>query len=245
VVNTILQEAAQVPDVNIFFGPDTCMGENLVQTFEHLASLSDAEIAAIHSGHTKATIQSLLTRFNYYKQGICVVHHMFDESVTSRLQRDHMDAHLTAHFEVPGVMFDLSLEAQAQNRGKVGSTSDILNYIVEEVQATAATHPTKPVTLPFVLGTEAGMITGIVAKVQHVLQELDSKHVEAEIIFPVADSAISVVSADPTNTGADLGIVPGVTAGEGCSAGGGCATCPYMKMNNLDSLLRVVELAAY
>jgi quinolinate synthase len=170
---------------------------------------------------------------------------MFDESVTSRLQRDHMDAHLTAHFEVPGVMFDLSLEAQAQNRGKVGSTSDILNYIVDEVQATAATHPTKPVTLPFVLGTEAGMITGIVAKVQHVLQELDSKHVEAEIIFPVADSAISVVSADPTNTGADLGIVPGVTAGEGCSAGGGCATCPYMKMNNLDSLLRVVELAAY
>jgi len=29
----------------------------------------------------------------------------------------------------------------------------------------------------------------------------------------------------------------GVAAGEGCSAGGGCATCPYMKMNSLDALL--------
>ncbi|MEC8850661.1 MAG: hypothetical protein VXX43_01715, partial [Pseudomonadota bacterium] len=38
-----------------------------------------------------------------------------------------------------------------------------------------------------------------------------------------------------------LGIVPGVTGGEGCSTAGGCATCPYMKMNSLDALLQVLE----
>ena len=30
-----------------------------------------------------------------------------------------------------------------------------------------------------------------------------------------------------------LSVVPGVAQGEGCSAEGGCASCPYMKMNTL------------
>ena len=38
-------------------------------------------------------------------------------------------------------------------------------------------------------------------------------------------------------------IVPGPAAGEGCSSDeGGCASCPYMKMNSLDALLRVAGL---
>jgi quinolinate synthase len=41
---------------------------------------------------------------------------------------------------------------------------------------------------------------------------------------------------------AQLQMVPGPAAGEGCSTSGGCASCPYMKMNTLTSLLRVCEL---
>lgn len=36
-----------------------------------------------------------------------------------------------------------------------------------------------------------------------------------------------------------LPVVPGPAGGEGCSAEGGCASCPYMKMNSLDALLGV------
>lgn len=38
-----------------------------------------------------------------------------------------------------------------------------------------------------------------------------------------------------------LPVVPGAASGEGCSIEGGCASCPYMKMNDLDALLRVCE----
>ena len=33
------------------------------------------------------------------------------------------------------------------------------------------------------------------------------------------------------------------TGGEGCSTAGGCATCPFMKMNDLDALMDVASLA--
>jgi quinolinate synthase len=36
-------------------------------------------------------------------------------------------------------------------------------------------------------------------------------------------------------------VVPGVAAGEGCSTAGGCATCPYMKMNSLSALFALGE----
>jgi quinolinate synthase len=177
----------------------------------------------------------MLKKFDYFKQGNCVVHHMFDESVTQRLRKYHADAHLTAHLEVPGGMFDMSLEAKAQGRGQVGSTADILHYIIDTVQAEVDTASAAPVRLPFVLGTEAGMITGIVNKVQEVLRTHNSA-VEAEIIFPVSSAAIT---AAPDS---ELGVVPGVASGEGCSTAGGCATCPFMKMNTLDALFDVVEL---
>ena len=53
------------------------------------------------------------------------------------------------------------------------------------------------------------------------------------IIFPVASEAIA---QDDT-----FGVVPGVAGGEGCSTAGGCATCPYMKMNSLEALENLVE----
>ena len=40
--------------------------------------------------------------------------------------------------------------------------------------------------------------------------------------------------------GGGLSIVPGVSGGEGCSTAGGCASCPFMKMNDLDSLQDIV-----
>lgn len=237
VVQTILQAAAQIPDVKIFFGPDTYMGENLVRTFQHvLDHFSDAEVAALHPEHSRTTLASLLSRFEYYRQGNCVVHHMFDEQVTKRLRENHADAFMTAHLEVPGPMFELSLESKALGRGAVGSTADILNFITSTVQDAVNLKPATPVTLPFVLGTEAGMITGIVNKVQRILRNASTTHVSAEIIFPVSSAA---VASAPDS---ELGVVPGVASGEGCSAGGGCATCPFMKMNTLDALLDVVQL---
>ena len=34
-----------------------------------------------------------------------------------------------------------------------------------------------------------------------------------------------------------LSVVPGPAGGEGCSLEGGCASCPYMKMNSLSALM--------
>lgn len=38
-------------------------------------------------------------------------------------------------------------------------------------------------------------------------------------------------------------LVYGNAGSEGCSTAGGCATCPFMKMNDLDSLLDVIKSA--
>jgi len=92
--------------------------------------------------------------------------------------------------------------------------------------------------LRFILGTEAGMITPIVRQVQAKLRDYASEggaDLSAEIIFPVAGEAI----AQDEQSG--LGVVPGVAGGEGCSTAGGCATCPYMKMNSLHALLGLLE----
>jgi quinolinate synthase len=132
---------------------------------------------------------------------------------------------------------------------------------VETTNSDAVETPTSTTKrLRFVLGTEAGMVTSIVKNVQDVLgrQMIDiygnnnNNHqatksggnvvVEAEIIFPVSSEAI--MTTDPQNEEAhsDLPIVPGVAGGEGCSTAGGCATCPFMKMNNLDALQDIIDM---
>ncbi len=227
VVATILQAAIQVPAINIFFGPDTYMGENLANMFAAMAEMDDAAIKEIHPEHNKKSIASLLERFRYFKQGNCVVHHMFGADVVQTVRESYPDALITAHLEVPGEMFALGLERKMQNAGVVGSTSNILGFILEKTREATRTPG---VTLQFVLGTEAGMITPIVRKVQDILREAKSD-VAVDIIFPVASEAVAQTN-DP-----ELPIVPGVAAGEGCTTAGGCATCPYMKMNSLDALL--------
>ncbi|KAH9307496.1 hypothetical protein KI387_035407, partial [Taxus chinensis] len=102
--------------------------------------------------------------------------------------------------------------------------------------------------LQFILGTESGMVTAIVAAVRNALKDVRRAKVEVEIIFPVSSDSMSEPqsSGDLESNGSTnltkLSIVPGVSSGEGCSIHGGCASCPYMKMNSLDSLLKVCHL---
>ena len=94
--------------------------------------------------------------------------------------------------------------------------------------------------LQFILGTEAGMVTSIVKNVKNILAENPSAkgRVTAEIVFPVAAEAVMV------DAESEFGIVPGVSGGEGCSTAGGCATCPFMKMNDLDKLVDIANTIA-
>jgi quinolinate synthase len=236
VVRTVLQAAAQIPDVHIWFGPDTYMGDNLAHMFQNLAQMPDEQIQQLHSEHDQASIRSLLPRFHYFEQGTCIVHHMFGREVVDLVRAHYADVYVTAHLEVPGEMFELGLEAQRQGNGVVGSTSNILAFILGKVDEAIACG--EQTNLRFILGTEAGMITPIVRQVQTKLLDYASEggaELSAEIVFPVASEAI----AQDAQSG--LGVVPGVAGGEGCSTAGGCATCPYMKMNSLQALLGLLE----
>lgn len=171
-------------------------------------------------------------------------------NVPGRVQA-YGDAYLTAHFEVPGEMFRLAMAAKARGMGVVGSTSNILDFIAGKLQE-AAQQPYGQ-RLRFVLGTEAGMITSIVRKVQSVLASSGRADIEVEVVFPVNPRAITTPQqqvAAGGNSGqqqatagglAGLAVVPGPAGGEGCSLEGGCASCPYMKMNSLEALLMVAQ----
>src|SRR5690606_34519106 len=168
VVRSVLTAAAQVPDVQVFFGPDTYMGENLHALFTAMTRMDEAAVRAIHPAHTPATVASMLERFHYFGQGTCIVHHMFGQEVVSEVERSYPDAFVTAHLEVPGEMFAIGLAAQQRGRGVVGSTSNILTFIDGAVKAAIAEGRRAP--LEIILGTEAGMITPIVRDVQALLR---------------------------------------------------------------------------
>jgi quinolinate synthase len=236
VVPLMLQAFAQVPDLQIWFGPDTYMGGNLASMLQAYAAMDSAAAKALHAQHTPATLASARERFHWFQQGVCIVHHMFGDDVVHRVEREYPDALITAHLEVPGEMFALGFKAQRAGRGVVGSTSNILDFIGKSVdQVNGAPKPSK---LQFMLGTEAGMTTAIARKVQERLRLRKARGaapLDVEIVFPVASEAIA-------QTGElHLPIVPGVSSGDGCSTAGGCATCPYMKMNSLDTLLALIE----
>lgn len=243
VVQTILQAFAQVPGLSVYYGPDTYMGQNLVALFTSLAKLSDDEVQAIHPGHTQATIRALLPRLHFFQNGTCIVHHIFGGRVTELVAAAYSDAFLTAHFEVPGEMFELAMAAKRErDMGVVGSTQNILDFIAAKLSL--ALNRPFPDRLQFVLGTEAGMITSIVRKVQRMIADSGRSDVVAEIVFPVSPDAIATVQSTTAPTGlpslpGGLSVIPGAASGEGCSAEGGCASCPYMKMNSLQALMSV------
>lgn len=243
VVQTVLTASAQNPGIDVWFGPDTYMGQNLHAMFSELAQMDAAAVRAIHPDHTPQSMARLVDQFHYFQQGTCIVHHMFGGEVVQRVEAEHPDAYVTAHLEVPGEMFALGLRAQQGGRGVVGSTSDILGFI--ERTTTAAVEAGQARRLSFVLGTEAGMVTAIVRRIRGLLAEHPEAGVEVEIVFPVAAEAVAV-----TEDG-ELPIVPGVAAGEGCTTAGGCATCPFMKLNSFEAMVDVLaaigreDLSAY
>ena len=65
------------------------------------------------------------------------------------------------------------------------------------------------VSIPVVLGTEAGMVTAIVRKVQAQIATAQRDDITVEVIFPVSSEAVAQDE--------EFGVVPGVTGGEGCS----------------------------
>ncbi len=233
VVQTVLQAFAQIPDLTLWFGPDTYMGHNLREIFGRAVQWDDRAIKALHPAHDRASIVRLLDGLKTFEQGVCVVHHMFGADVARRVRQEHPDAFYTAHLEVPGEMFSLAAEAAREGRGVVGSTSNILGFITDRVDAAIAERG--PAVLPFVLATEAGMVTSIVRAVRQRLRAANRVDIAVDIIFPVASEAVAATGED------DLALVPGVLGGEGCTPAGGCATCPYMKMNSLDAMLKVLE----
>ncbi|KAL3135700.1 hypothetical protein ABBQ38_006171 [Trebouxia sp. C0009 RCD-2024] len=244
VVQTVLQGFAQIPDLTVWYGPDTYMGRNLAQLFTSLADMPDEEVRKLHPKHTQASVKALLPRLHYFEEGTCIVHHIFGGEVTELVRKAYGDAYLTAHFEVPGEMFTLAMEAkETRDMGVVGSTSNILDFIAAKVKCALD----KPFAdkLQFVLGTESGMITSIVRKVQGLLQDSGRKDLEVEIVFPVSPESITTSSQSTADKGAPvmlpggLSMIPGPASGEGCSTEGGCASCPYMKMNSLSALMSV------
>ncbi|XP_042498331.1 quinolinate synthase, chloroplastic-like [Macadamia integrifolia] len=247
VVQTILQAFAQIPNLNIWYGPDSYMGANIVELFQRMASMTNEEIAEIHPEHDKNSIRSLLPRLHYYQDGTCIVHDLFGHEIVEKIQEMYCDAFLTAHFEVPGEMFSLAMEAKRRGMGVVGSTQNILDFIKLRVQE--ALDRNVDDHLQFVLGTESGMVTSIVAAVRKLLGSVESPgraNLNIEIIFPVSVDSLSRTSDSPQGLNiadmrsfSELSVIPGVASGEGCSLHGGCASCPYMKMNSLTSLLRV------
>ena len=230
VVQTILSAFAEIDGVEVFFGPDTYMGQNLAHLLESMSAMGDDEIRKVHPAHDRASIARARERFHFFGSGNCIVHHMFGADVVRRVREEESDSFVTAHLEVPGEMFGLAMELRADDRGAVGSTSDILGFISRKVKD-AAEGRLSTRTVRFVLGTEAGMITSIVRDVQKTLRDHAGSGVAVEIVFPVASEAIAQTD-DP-----ELAIVPGAAGGEGCTTAGGCATCPFMKMNSLDALL--------
>lgn len=236
VLRTVLQAFSQVPDLTVWYGPDTYMGENLRSLLAGLTELSADEIRRLHPDHTPETLRAALDRFEVFPQGNCVVHHQFGGEVAEMLRTHYADAYHTAHLEVPGEMFAVANEASKNGRGVVGSTSNILDFICSVAQDAVETGAQDKLT--FVLGTEAGMITPVVHELQRLVK---GSKTAVEIVFPVSQDAISV-TGEARDTG--LAVVPGVTGGEGCSSAGGCATCKFMKMNSLEALMDVLDLVA-
>ena len=83
----LLQAFAQVPNLTVWYGPDTYMGRNLAQLFRSLADQPDEEVARLHSGHTQASIRALLPRLHYFEEGTCIVHHVFGGEVTELVRK--------------------------------------------------------------------------------------------------------------------------------------------------------------
>src|ERR1044072_2358348 len=122
----------------------------------------------------------------------------------------YCDAFLTAHLEVPGEMFSLAMEAKRRGMGVVGSTQNILDFIKDRVQE--ALDRNIDDHLQFILGTESGMVTSIVAAVRSLLEPTKSSaqgaKITVEVVFPVSSDSISRTTPSLNSTGLGDIILP-------------------------------------
>ena len=61
------QAFAEIPDLNVWYGPDTYMGANIMELFRQMTEMSDEEIASIHPNHNSRSIKSLMPRLHYFQ----------------------------------------------------------------------------------------------------------------------------------------------------------------------------------
>ena len=238
VVQTCLEAFAESPDVSLLYGPDTYMGRNLRSYFYRLAQCSDEEVGQVHRRHTAESVKSFLPHFHAFDEGTCMVHDMFGAAVCERIAQAYSNAYVAAHFEVPGEMFELAIEAQQRGLGCVGSTSNIKSFIEERISEVTTTGVGG--RLRFILGTETGMSSSIVDSAK-ILLAGDTTGTEIEIIYPVNPDSIALIGETNNPRSEEFDVVPGPASGEGCSSVGGCASCPYMKMNSLQQLQYVCD----
>lgn len=156
------------------------------------------------------------------QDGSCIFHYLFGHEVVEKIKEMYCDAFLSAHLEVPVEMFSLAMEAKRREMGVVGSTQNILDFINHKVQESLDRNIDDH--LQFVLGTESGMVTSIVAAVRSLLEPAKSTSqgakISVEIVFPVSSESISTTTSNlesPKLGDIVLPVVPGVASGEGCS----------------------------
>ncbi|KAI4343694.1 hypothetical protein L6164_011012 [Bauhinia variegata] len=94
-------------------------------------------------------------------------------------------------------MFSSAMEAKRRGMGVVDSTQNILDFIKERLQEALDRNVNDH--LQFVLGTESGMVTSIVAAVGGLLgsaaNSSGAAKVSVEIVFPVSSDSISRTSS--------------------------------------------------
>lgn len=56
-----------MPDLNIWYGPDSYMGANIKELFQQMTKMTDEEIAEIHPAHNRDSIRSLLPHLHFYQ----------------------------------------------------------------------------------------------------------------------------------------------------------------------------------
>lgn len=56
-----------MPELNVWYGPDSYMGANIVKLFQQMTLMTDEDIAKIHPKHSLDSIISLLPRLHYFQ----------------------------------------------------------------------------------------------------------------------------------------------------------------------------------
>lgn len=117
------------------FAPLAAQGGAAIDTPAPLLPHFSPHIRYAHlHAHTHTGTHTHMRKHRAPFAGTCIVHHIFGGEVCELVRARYGDAFLTAHFEVPGEMFTLAMEAKARGTGCVGSTSNILDFIAGKLK---------------------------------------------------------------------------------------------------------------